>query len=71
MKIPEIPEVGEVGECGKAKHTGEVGEYARENVERSVYWLSELYVVGGMFRQLCQRELKLLADLLLKEHDNK
>ena len=37
----------------RRKHTGG-GEQqvARENVEKAVHWLSELYVVGGMLRQL-------------------
>jgi len=37
----------------KTKHIGE-GEQqvARENVERAVYWLRDLYVVQGMLRQL-------------------
>ena len=37
----------------RRKHTGG-GEQqvARENVEKAVHWLSELYVVAGMLRQL-------------------
>ena len=36
----------------RRKHTGGVGEHAREDVEKAVHWLSELYVVDGMLRQL-------------------
>ena len=37
----------------KTKHSGE-GEHqvARENVEKAVHWLSGLYLVKGMLRQL-------------------
>ena len=37
----------------RTKHTG-AGEQqvARENVEKAVHWLSDLYVVDGMLRQL-------------------
>ena len=37
----------------RRKHTGGgEQEFVRENVEKAVHWLSELYVVDGMLRQL-------------------